>query len=74
MKNVAQTKDKIAIILIKMLRDGPEVSFSGSPTVSPTTDAAWAASPLGFPFLIGISPFPGTLILKLPPIVIFVNE
>jgi len=31
------TRDVIAINLIKMLIDGPLVSFIGSPTVSPTT-------------------------------------
>jgi len=29
----------MAISLIRMLRDGPEVSLRGSPTVSPTTAA-----------------------------------
>lgn len=28
-----------------MLRDGPEVSFRGSPTVSPTTAALWISDP-----------------------------
>ena len=32
-----KTKDVIAISLIRMLIDGPLVSFIGSPTVSPTT-------------------------------------
>ena len=31
--------------LSRMLRDGPEVSLSGSPTVSPTTPALWASLP-----------------------------
>ena len=31
--------DKIAINLTKILSAGPDVSFSGSPTVSPTTAA-----------------------------------
>ena len=34
-----KTKDIIAISFIKILRAGPEVSFRGSPTVSPTTAA-----------------------------------
>uniref|UniRef100_A0A0A8ZLK9 Uncharacterized protein n=1 Tax=Arundo donax TaxID=35708 RepID=A0A0A8ZLK9_ARUDO len=33
--------------LIKMLRDGPDVSLSGSPMVSPITAALWASDPLG---------------------------
>jgi hypothetical protein len=33
----------IDITLIKMFIDGPEVSLSGSPTVSPTTQALWAS-------------------------------
>lgn len=38
-KNVPNTKLVMADNLIKMLIDGPEVSLSGSPTVSPTTAA-----------------------------------
>ena len=34
-KAPAKTKDKMAINLIKIFRDGPEVSLRGSPTVSP---------------------------------------
>jgi hypothetical protein len=34
-----KTKDIIAISFIKMFNAGPEVSFNGSPTVSPTTAA-----------------------------------
>lgn len=33
------TKLTILINLIKMFREGPEVSLKGSPTVSPTTTA-----------------------------------
>jgi hypothetical protein len=36
---LANTNEIIAINLINMLRAGPEVSFKGSPTVSPTTAA-----------------------------------
>jgi len=36
-----KTKEIIAINFIKILRAGPEVSFNGSPTVSPTTAALW---------------------------------
>ena len=32
--------------LMRILRDGPVVSLNGSPTVSPTTEAAWASLPL----------------------------
>jgi hypothetical protein len=35
----AKISDNIAINFIKMFNAGPEVSFSGSPTVSPTTAA-----------------------------------
>jgi hypothetical protein len=37
--------------LIKILREGPEVSFNGSPTVSPITAAACSLDPffLGYP-------------------------
>ncbi len=38
-KSGAMTRLTIAITLIRMFIDGPEVSFSGSPTVSPTTSA-----------------------------------
>jgi hypothetical protein len=38
-KYLQKTNDKIAISLIRMLRLGPDVSFSGSPTVSPITAA-----------------------------------
>ena len=31
--------------LMRILRDGPVVSLNGSPTVSPTTEAAWASLP-----------------------------
>lgn len=37
--------DKIAMSLMRMLRAGPEVSLSGSPTVSPTTAALWISLP-----------------------------
>lgn len=42
-----KTNDKMAINLIKILRLGPEVSLSGSPTVSPIT----AALCISVPFL-----------------------
>jgi len=40
-----KTSEMIAINFIKMLRAGPEVSLSGSPTVSPTTAALWIYVP-----------------------------
>lgn len=42
---VANMSDNMAISLIRMLREGPEVSFKGSPTVSPTTAALWIYEP-----------------------------
>src|SRR5690606_7796628 len=42
----ANTSATMDISLIKMLSDGPDVSLNGSPTVSPTTAAAWASLPL----------------------------
>ena len=38
-----KTREVIAISLIRMLIDGPLVSFIGSPTVSPTTAALCAS-------------------------------
>lgn len=38
-KYLQNTKDNMAISLIKMFRLGPDVSLRGSPTVSPTTAA-----------------------------------
>lgn len=45
-KKGAKTRDSTAISLMRMFRDGPEVSFSGSPTVSPMTAALCASEPL----------------------------
>ena len=45
-KKGANTSDSTAMSLIKMLLAGPEVSFSGSPTVSPMTAARWQSEPL----------------------------
>ena len=36
----------MAITLMRMFMLGPEVSLKGSPTVSPTTVAAWTSEPL----------------------------
>lgn len=44
MKGV-KTRDKMAESLTKMLREGPEVSLSGSPTVSPITAALCSSEP-----------------------------
>jgi hypothetical protein len=46
-KKGAKTSDSTAISLMRMLRDGPEVSLSGSPMVSPITAALCASDPLG---------------------------
>ena len=35
----AKTRERMAMSLTRMLREGPEVSLSGSPTVSPMTAA-----------------------------------
>ena len=40
LNNGAITKLTIAITLIRIFIEGPEVSLKGSPTVSPTTAAA----------------------------------
>lgn len=62
-KNGAKTRDSTAMSLIKMFSDGPEVSFKGSPTVSPITAALWASDPLG-PKLLACSEFPACTGLK----------
>lgn len=45
MNELANIKDNIAISFIRMFNAGPDVSFSGSPTVSPTTAALWIYEP-----------------------------
>ena len=49
---LANIKEMIAINFTKMLSAGPEVSFNGSPTVSPTTAALWISEPFNtlFPY------------------------
>ena len=42
---VPKINEIIAISFIKMFRAGPEVSFRGSPTVSPIMAALWACDP-----------------------------
>jgi hypothetical protein len=49
-KKLASTNDKIAINLIRILRAGPEVSFNGSPTVSPITAALCSSDPFFLTF------------------------
>lgn len=46
MNDLQNTRETIAINLIRILRLGPLVSFNGSPTVSPTTAALWIYEPL----------------------------
>jgi len=43
LKNVPNTNEVIADNLIRMLILGPDVSFNGSPTVSPITAALWGS-------------------------------
>jgi len=45
-KNLAKTKDKIAINFTRIFNAGPDVSFNGSPTVSPMTAALCSSEPL----------------------------
>jgi len=42
-KKDPKMRETIADNLIKILSEGPEVSFNGSPTVSPTTAALWGS-------------------------------
>jgi len=42
---VAKTNDRIADNLTKIFKLGPEVSFNGSPTVSPITAALCSSDP-----------------------------
>jgi len=44
-KKSAKTSEMIAMSFINMLSEGPEVSFIGSPTVSPITAALWRSEP-----------------------------
>ena len=46
LKKGASTNEITAISFIKILIEGPTVSFSGSPTVSPITVALWVSDPL----------------------------
>src|SRR5207247_7834059 len=51
MNSGARTRVIVASSLTRTWRDGPAVSLNGSPTVSPTTAAAWAGVflPIGLP-------------------------
>ena len=54
-----KTSEMIAISFIRMFKAGPEVSFRGSPTVSPTTAALWAYDPFLCTFpLSSVTPIP----------------
>jgi hypothetical protein len=44
-KNPTKMSEKMAESLMRMLRAGPEVSFNGSPTVSPITAALCSGDP-----------------------------
>jgi len=44
-KNLAKTRDRIAINLTRIFKAGPDVSFNGSPTVSPMTAALCSSEP-----------------------------
>ena len=46
-KKGANTRDSTAMSLMRMLREGPEVSFRGSPMVSPITAALCGSEPFG---------------------------
>ena len=50
--SLPKIREIMAMSFMRMLRAGPEVSFKGSPTVSPTTAALWTSEPLpiGFPY------------------------
>jgi hypothetical protein len=43
--NPEKTTLTMLMSLIRMFREGPEVSLKGSPTVSPVTPALWASDP-----------------------------
>ena len=49
LNSTAATRDTVDIILIRISSDGPTVSLSGSPTVSPTTAASCAGEPFPWP-------------------------
>merc|ERR1719506_2294348 len=48
-KKSLNTRERMAMSFMTMLSAGPEVSFSGSPTVSPVTAFLWAELPLPQP-------------------------
>jgi len=57
----------MAINFIKMFKDGPEVSFNGSPTVSPITAAlcSWDPFPIYSPVVKSFMCFPSINFLAL---------
>lgn len=62
-KKGANTRDSTAMSFIRMLSDGPEVSFSGSPIVSPITAALCGSDPFG-PRVLACSEAPAWQIFK----------
>jgi hypothetical protein len=72
-KNSQKTNERMAISLIKILREGPEVSFKGSPTVSPMTAALCSSDPF---FLItpSITSYPDSIyflaLSQAPPVLL----
>jgi len=46
-KKGAKTRDSTAMSLMRMFNEGPEVSFNGSPIVSPITAALCGSEPFG---------------------------
>jgi len=75
-KKGAKTKDKMADNLMRMFKEGPEVSFKGSPTVSPITAALCSSEPfflitspsLNFPdsiYFLALSQAPPVLELEI---------
>lgn len=59
-KKGANTSDSTAISLMRMLSEGPEVSFRGSPMVSPMTAALCGSDPLG-PSVLACSEAPASM-------------
>lgn len=59
-KKGAKTRDSTAISFINMLSDGPDVSFNGSPIVSPITAALCGSDPFG-PKLLACSDAPASM-------------
>ena len=60
-KAPAKTREVMAMSFIRMLMEGPLVSFRGSPTVSPTTAALWVEVPLAWTPSPSISSLPASM-------------